>query len=242
MPTPSPELKTLPDLHALQRVGADEIIRCAKENINTRGSFSIALSGGSTPQGMYAMLAGEKLPWDKIQIFFGDERHVPPDNPQSNYGMAYKSLLSKISIPPESVHRVRAELDAETAARQYEDELRSFFHQTPRFDLILLGMGPEGHTASLFPGSAALKETQRWVAANWVEKLNTWRITFTFPVLNNAAEVLFVVAGHDKAEVLKQVLEGEPSDEYPAQRVRPSGGRLLWYVEADAARLLQRKS
>jgi 6-phosphogluconolactonase len=235
---PTPELKILPDLPALQRAGADEIIRCAKESIHNKGSFSIALSGGSTPAGMYAMLAEENLPWDKIQIFFGDERHVPPGDPQSNYGMAYKSLLSKISIPPENVHRVHAELDAETAAQQYEDELRSFFHQSPRFDLILLGMGSEGHTASLFPGSAALKETQRWVAANWIEKLNTWRITFTFPVLNNAAEVLFVVAGHDKAEALKQVLEGDPSDEYPAQRVRPSDGRLLWFVEADAARLL----
>ncbi len=242
MPTPTRDLKILPDLPDLQRAGADEIIRCAKENIQNNGSFSIALSGGSTPRGMYAMLAQENLAWEKIQIFFSDERNVPPDDPQSNYRMAYESLLSKISIPSQNVHRVRAELDAETAARQYEDELRSFFHQLPRFDMILLGMGSEGHTASLFPGSAALSEAQRWVAANWIEKLNTWRITFTFPALNNAAEILFVVAGHDKAEALKQVLEGGPSDEYPAQRVRPSNGRLLWFVEADAARLLKRKS
>lgn len=240
------QIKIVPDLPSLQRAGADEFVRCARESINSHGRFCVALSGGNTPRGMNVLLASEPdIPWHKVHIFFGDERHVPPADPQSNFGMTRDTLLSAITIPAGNIHRVRAELDAETAAKTYEDELRQFFPQTtngwPRFDLILLGMGPEGHTASLFPGSPAIREKTRWVVANCVEKLKTERITFTFPVLNHAAEVLFIVTGEDKAEVVKQILEGpsSPPEPFPAQQVRPVDGKLLWMVDETSGRLLK---
>ena len=240
------EIQIAPDLASVSRIGADEIVRCAKESIAARGRFTIALSGGSTPQGTHALLAERKdLPWDKIYVFFGDERHVPPDDKDSNYRAAKESLLSKIPIPAENVHRIPAELDARVAAQQYEEDLRKFFQlspgQWPRFDLIMLGMGPDGHAASLFPGTAALNENSRWVAANWVEKLNTWRITFTFPLINRAAEVLYLIAGDDKAQVLRDVLEGDKTDVYPVQRVQPVDGKFLWIIEKGAARLLTQR-
>jgi len=240
------EIKIAPDKDALSRMGADEVVRCATASIAAHGRFTIALSGGSTPQGAHALLAHHKeLPWEKIHIFFGDDRHVPPDDKDSNYRAAKESLLSKIDIPPENVHRIKAELDAREAAQQYEDELKTFFQlpagQWPRFDLIMLGMGPDGHTASLFPGTAALNETSRWVVANWVEKLNTWRITFTFPLINHAAEILYLVAGDEKAQVLKDVLEKPNKDLYPTQRVQPSNGKMLRILEKGAARLLANK-
>jgi len=241
-----PEITIVPDMAALSRAGTDEIVRCAKERIAARGRFTIALSGGSTPQGAHALLAQQKdLLWERIYVFFGDERHVPPDDKQSNYRAARESLLSKIPIPSENVHRIPAELDAPVAAQQYEDDLRKFFQlppgEWPRFDLIMLGMGPDGHTASLFPNTRALNENSRWVVANRVEKLNTWRITFTFPLINHAAEILYLVAGDDKAEVLRDVLEGQKSDAYPTQRVQPVNGKLMWIIERGAARLLTQR-
>ena len=241
---PNPEIQIVPDMPALSRAGADEIVRCAKDSIDARGRFTIALSGGSTPQGAHELLAQHKdLPWEKIYIFFGDERHVPPDDKESNYRAAKESLLSRIPIPTENVHRIRAELPPDVAAQQYEEELRKFFQRPPgewpRFDLIMLGMGPDGHTASLFPGTAGLNENSRWVVANRVEKLNTWRITFTFPLINHAAEVLYLIAGDDKAEVLRDILEGEKKDAYPIQQVQPVNGKLLWIIEKGAARLLR---
>ena len=238
------ELRTAPGMAALSRAGADEFSRCAREAVAARDRFAVALSGGSTPRGVFSLLAqANNLSWNKMYFFFGDERHVPPTDPESNYRMANESLISKVPIPPQNVHRIHTELEATVAADQYEAELKKFFqgHSTtdgwPRFDLIMLGMGPDGHTASLFPGTAALNEKSRWVAANWVEKLNTWRITFTFPVINYAAEVLFLVAGEEKAEVLKDVFEGKPG-KYPCQNVQPINGRLLWIVDKIVARLL----
>lgn len=229
---------------ALSRAGADEFSRCAREAIAAHGNFSVALSGGSTPQGANALIAQDQnLPWEKINIFFGDDRHVPPTDKDSNYRAANESLLSKVPIPSQNVHRINTELDATVAADQYDAELKKFFqgHSTadgwPRFDLIMLGMGPDGHTASLFPGTAALNEKSRWVVANWVEKLNTWRITLTFPVINHAAEVLFLVAGEEKAGVLKDVFEGKPGT-YPCQNVQPINGRLVWIVDKVVAKLL----
>jgi len=242
-----PEIRIVSNLSELHRTGADEFTRCAREAISARGLFAVALAGGSTPKGAYSLIAADqkdpakRLPWDKIHIFFSDERNVPPDDKESNYRMANESLLSKVPVPQQNVHRIPAELDANAAASQYEAELRNFFkpkpHDWPRFDLIMLGMGPDGHTASLFPGSAALNENSRLVVANWVEKFRTFRITFTFPVINHAAEVMFLVAGEDKAPVLKEVLHGK-EDVYPAQRVRPINGRLLWVVDKAAAKLL----
>jgi 6-phosphogluconolactonase len=181
------------------------------------------------------------LPWDKIYFFFGDERHVPPDDPESNYRMVRESLLSKIPVPAENVFRVPAENpDASQAAEAYEQTLRKFFSpppgQFPRFDLVLLGMGPDGHTASLFPGIPALKEKSRWVVADWVEKFKTDRITLTLPVLNNAAVVMFLVSGQDKASVLKEVLKGkQPGEFFPSKLIQPSDGDLIWMVDQAAA-------
>jgi 6-phosphogluconolactonase len=240
-------IKTVPNATALYRAAADEFRRCAHESIHERGRFCVALSGGSTPRGVYSLLANDQsnphtqLPWDKVFIFFGDERHVPPDHPDSNYRMASESLLSKVPVPPQNVFRVFAELDANEAAQKYEDQLRSFFglrlNDCPRFDLIMLGLGPDGHTASLFPDSKALDENVRLVVANWVEKFQQYRITFTFPVLNHAAEVMFLVAGGDKAQILKDVLNPETS-QFPAQKVLPENGKLLWLLDQDAASLL----
>jgi 6-phosphogluconolactonase len=246
---PHAEVRVLPDAAALSRAAADEFLRAARAAIEQRGRFLVALSGGSTPKAMFGLLAADEaagrnaLPWDEVQVFFGDERHVPPDHPESNYRMANEALLSRVPIPPANVHRFRAELDAARAAVEYENELRSVFGfgagEVPRFDLIMLGMGPDGHTASLFPGSAALMEQNALVCANWVEKFDSHRITFTFPLLNAAAEVLFVAGGADKADVLRHVFRGDPSGRsYPAQAVRPAAGRLLWLVDEAAAAAL----
>lgn len=240
-------LTIVQDLSALSRAGADEFSRCAREAIAARGRFAVALSGGSTPQGTHALIAADqndpskRLPWDKVHVFFGDERNVPPSDHESNYRAANETLLSKIPIPHGNVHRIAAELEAGVAASQYEKELHDFFQTAPgvwpRFDLIMLGMGPDGHTASLFPGSAALNEESRWVVANWVEKFHAWRITFTFPVINHAGEIVFLVAGEDKAASLKDVLQPQ-QDSYPSQRIQPVDGSLLWIVDKRSANLL----
>ena len=235
-------IKVLPDTSTLYRAAAEEFIRCARKSVADHGRFCVALSGGSTPRGVYSLLAERPgdLPWSNIFVFFGDERHVPPDHPDSNYRMAQEALLFKVPISAANVFRIRAELDAKQAAQLYEGQLRSFFGlkpgELPRFDLILLGLGDDGHTASLFPGSAALNETSRLAVANWVEKFRQYRITFTFPVINHAAEIMFLVSGAGKEEILKEVLS--KGEKYPAQCVRPENGALLWFVDQDAARLL----
>ncbi|MFY9979529.1 MAG: 6-phosphogluconolactonase, partial [Candidatus Sulfotelmatobacter sp.] len=181
------------------------------------------------------------LPWERMFFFFGDERHVPPDDLESNFRMANESLLSKVPIPAGNIFRVPSENpDASAAAEAYEKSLRSFFGlqpgEFPRFDLILLGMGPDGHTASLFPETAALQEKSRLVVANWVEKLKTHRITVTLPVINAARRVLFLVSGTDKAAALHEVLEGkQPAEKYPSKLVRPTNGKLIWLVDRAAA-------
>jgi 6-phosphogluconolactonase len=238
------EVKIVPDKAALAQTAAQEFHRVAEAAVRERGRFSVALSGGNTPRSVYSLLASEQiqLPWNSIHIFFGDERHVPPDDPESNFLMASESLLSKVPIPQKNVHRIRAELNAEAAAMQYEHELREFFHlmdhDWPRFDLIFLGLGDDGHTASLFPGSKALTDESSRVAANWVEKFQTLRITLTFPVLNHAAEVVFLVSGASKAWILSEVLQ-PGIRKFPAQNVQPENGRLLWLVDQDAGSLLR---
>jgi 6-phosphogluconolactonase len=239
-------IKIVNDPAEICRTAAVEIRRLANRTPSATKPITIALSGGSTPRGLHALLATEptfrdRLPWQHLHFFWGDERHVPPHDPQSNYRMADETLFSPASIPAENIHRVPAEEpDAALAAEKYEQELQAFFGletgQLPRFDCILLGMGPDGHTASLFPGTAALRETTRLVAANWVEKLNTYRITLTVPVLNRAGLVVFLVSGAEKAEALKAVLQGEyRPDRFPAQLIRPDNGKLLWIVDRAAA-------
>jgi 6-phosphogluconolactonase len=237
-------LASAPDLfHA----AAEEFLRAGRAAIGAQGRFSVALSGGSTPKALYSLLAANyaDFAWNRVFLFFGDERHVPPTDTESNYRMVNESLLTKINIPAENVFRVQAENpNADAAAADYEAQLRKFFElkagQFPRFDLILLGMGPDGHTASLFPDSAALDEQTRLVVANWVAKFNTHRLTFTFPVLNHAAEVLFMAAGPDKADMLHQILEGKPTPPLPSQRVQPTDGTLLWMLDEAAAAKLKR--
>jgi 6-phosphogluconolactonase len=189
---------------------------------------------------LIAANAATSVPWDKVFFFWGDERHVPPDDADSNYRMAREALLSKLPIPEANIFRVPAEgKDAQAVAEAYEQTLKNFFslkpEELPRFDLILLGMGPDGHTASLFPGTPALQEKSRLVVANWVEKLKTSRITFTLPVLNAARNVMFLVSGADKAPVLREVLEGDaPAEKYPSKLVRPRNGKLIWFVDRAA--------
>jgi 6-phosphogluconolactonase len=237
------EVRIFPSSPELFRAAAQLFVKLANEAIAAKDSFMVALSGGSTPKGMHSLLATEfvsAIAWDRVCFFWGDERHVPPDHPDSNYRMAYETLLSRVPADPGKIFRVPAENpDANAAASEYEQTLRTVFRlqggETPRFDLILLGLGPDGHTASLFPRTSALRENSRLVVANWVEKLDTDRITFTLPVLNNAANVDFLVAGKDKAPAVESVFnsDSDPS-EFPAKLVRPPHGQLLWMLTEDA--------
>jgi len=237
-----PPIRVFASPQELFRASAAKFCAVGSAAIRARGKFSVALSGGSTPRGLHHELATDfssKLPWDKVFFFWGDERHVPPDSSDSNYRMAKETLLSKLPVPAANIFRIPSELaDAKEAAKKYEHTLEKFFAPAadacPRFDFILLGMGPDGHTASLFPGTAALEEKDRLVAANWVEKLNTFRITLTFPVLNSAASVMFLVSGDEKAEMARRALK-EPAANLPCQRVRLEKGELLWYLDKGAA-------
>ena len=243
------EVRVVEDAWALVDAAAGEFIRLAVDAVARRGRFTVALSGGSTPKGLYESLAAgaggrPSLPWNAVHLFWGDERQVPPDHPVSNYRMVREALLDRAPIPPENVHRIAAGRgDAERVAREYDSELRSFFGSAPdsfpRLDLILLGLGNDGHTASLFPGTDAVRETRRWVAAPWIETLSTHRITLTLPVINEAARIVFLVSGEDKAEPLRAALHGnDPVDLLPARFVRPRDGSVLWIVDRAAARLL----
>lgn len=238
------------DADALAKNAADLLMRQAQRCVMEQGIFTVGLSGGSTPRKLYTLLGSDpayrEFPWQQTHFFFGDERYVPPSHIDSNYLMVSNTLLASGLVPPGNVHRVRAELpDANQAAADYEIELHTFFNsamrlnQWPRFDVILLGMGPDGHTASLFPGSKGLAEEERWVIANWVEKFNSFRITFTFPVLNAARAVYLLVAGADKADMVHAVLVSDvTSAKYPVQRVQPVDGVKWWFFDqAAAARL-----
>ncbi len=237
-----PILEIYADAGVLAHAAAGHFARCAATAIARTGRFSIALAGGSTPGQAYALLAGDefapRVEWARVHLFWGDERCVPPDSSQSNYRLAREALLEHVPIPAENVHRIQGERDPETAANLYEEELRSFFagQTLPRFDLVWLGLGEEGHTASLFPGSPALREQVRWAVAVYVGKLSSWRITLTPPAINAAAEILFLVSGAAKAAALRQVLEGPyDPDRLPAQVVRPGSGRAVWMVDREAA-------
>lgn len=230
------------DFPALSRAAAEEFVGCGRAAIDRRGRFDVALSGGSTPRQVYSLLASAcaaSLSWEKVHLFFGDERHVPPDDPQSNYRMVAESLLANGAIGAVP-HRIEAELPAEEAANRYEQEIRRHFEAPPpaqpRFDLILLGLGTDGHTASLFPNTTALEEKVRSVVANSVPQLRTERITLTFPALNQARHILFLASGPDKAPVLAEVLgNAKGKHAYPSMSVRPVDGELVWMIDAAAA-------
>jgi len=230
-------LEVVEDPDELALAAAQWIVQTIQAHLQVAEHFSLVLSGGSTPQALYRQLArfpyAAEVDWARLHIFWGDERCVPPDHPQSNYRMACQALLGHVPVPPEHIHRIRGELLPEEAAQAYAQELAQFFgERQPQFDLVLLGMGADGHTASLFPHSAALKETHKWVAENYTSSQTSWRITLTIPALNAARQVAFLVSGADKANTLQRVLEGPyQPDELPAQFIQPA----VWLVDAAAA-------
>ena|SRR3982074_798954 len=246
---PQREIRIFKDSAAIARRAAEIFLETAQSAVDRSGIFSVALAGGSTPKLLYSLLATDpgfssKLPWDKMQLFFGDERHVGPDDPQSNFKMAFDTMISKAPLKSEQVHRMKGEYpDTEQAAREYEQVLSAQFQlkdgQLPRFNLVLVGMGDEGHCLSLFPGTRALHAEGRTVVRNWVGKLYAERITITAPAANNAAMILFTVTGKEKALALKAVLEGpyEP-DQLPSQLLQPTNGKLLWFVDEAAGNML----
>ncbi len=231
----------LSDSAAVAEAAADRIVAAARSSIEERGIFRIALSGGGTPKQVYPLLLDparrDRIDWAAVEFFWGDERAVPPDDPESNFGVAYRMFISHLpNVRPDRVHRMPAEApDLDATSLSHESELRLAFgarrDQPPAFDLIWLGMGPDGHTASLFPGSTGLEERERWVIGNWAPSQEAWRMTLTFPVLNAAREVLFVVTGADKADALREIREG--GSELPAARV--NGEAVEWIVDAGAA-------
>jgi 6-phosphogluconolactonase len=248
MPSLKPDIRVVSDREEMERAGAGELARLARK-AGPHRTFAVALSGGTTPRGVYARLAQQPyrdlIPWPALHWFWGDERHVPPDHADSNYRMVRETLLSKAPIPPGNVHRIDSEdTDAEAAARAYEAALRSFFRlkegQWPRFDLVLLGLGADGHVASLFPGSAALRETGRLVTASWIDSLKARRITVTPPAIQNAAAILVLVSGEEKAPALQRALAAEGSvDDCPARLLMEARGSVVFIADGPAARLLR---
>lgn len=245
-----PEIVICADPAALAQEAARRFVAAAAAAIAARGRFTVALSGGSTPKALFRLLAAapykDQIDWSNIHLFWGDERTVPPSDEQSNYRMTHENLLSQVPLPEWQIHRIVAENpDHEAAADAYATTLRQIFAladgEFPRFDLIHLGLGTEGHTASLFPGGPALAERTRLVAAPWVEKLDSFRITLTPPTINAAREVQFLAAGAEKADIVRAILR-DPKDpnELPAQIVAPDDGRLIWLLDQAAAAKLDR--
>lgn len=234
------------DALELARKAADTFQQMAQKYIAQQGRFTVALSGGSTPKAMFNLLANEPyrsaIHWSQIYLFWGDERCVPPDHADSNYRMTNEVLLSHVPIPAQNVFRMRGEIEPALAAREYASQLQQFFqtNSTPRFDLVFLGMGADGHTASLFPGTTALQAGADVIAVeNYVEKFKTYRITLTAATINNAATIVFLVAGADKAAPLKEVLQGAHQPElYPSQLIHPHSGTLIWMVDEIAGKRL----
>lgn len=239
-----------PDAQRLAQAAAERFIETAENAIQSHGVFSVALSGGSTPQSLYHLLAtepySERIDWANVQIFWGDERCVPPDHQDSNYLHAKETLLNLVAIPEANIHRIQGELPPEQAAESYEETLLRYFsglksdeeRDNARFDLVLLGMGDDGHTASLFPGTAVIHENTRWVAALYVDKLASWRVTLTPAILNRAANIIFLVSGQAKSYTLEKVIYGSfQPDRYPSQIIRPVNGTLSWMVDEGAASL-----
>jgi len=242
------EIRRFDDLDALSAAAADEVATLIRAAVVDRGTCSVALSGGSTPQRLFRLFAEagrEALPWEHVDLWWGDERTVPPDHADSNYRMAREALIDPLGLAASHVHRIAAELaDHDACARTYSRELVTALGSPPIFDVVLLGMGPDGHTASLFPGSPALDETSRWVVANLVTsplvKGTATRITLTAPALNAARHIRFLVAGADKAAALAQVLEGDHDPgRYPSQLIAPHDGDLVWFVDGAAAAKLR---
>jgi 6-phosphogluconolactonase len=235
------EIRVLPDLEKAARAAALELAATASDAFSDRGIFRLALSGGSTPRVLFDTLArppfSRRIDWGKARVFFVDERCVPPSNERSNYRLAKERLLDPLRVPERNVFRMRGEEEPRLAARDYDRVLRTEFGRgVPRFDLVLLGLGADGHTASLFPRTRALDEKRKWAAANYLPLQKEWRLTLTFPVLNAARRVIFLVAGAEKASVVSALLTKKPGyRKLPASRVRPTRGSLVWIIDESAA-------
>ena len=238
-----------PDPAALAWRAAQHLVELSEEAVSARGRVRIAVSGGSTPKATFALLADPahpfltRMPWEHIELFFVDERTVPPDHPDSNYRMTREALLDKVNLRPDQIHRIQGELEPEVAAAEYEYDLRRTFRlegaEAPRFDIVTLGMGDDGHTASLFPHTDAIHEIGRLVVANQVPQKDTWRVTLTWPVINHAREVFFLIAGQEKAQPLKEVFLGPKDVErLPSQLIWPASGILTLILDRQAAALL----
>lgn len=244
------KIKIFSSVEDLNETAANEFVRLCKQSVAERGQFIVALSGGSTPKKLNALLASDafrsKIDWKKIHFFFGDERNVPPNSDESNFRMANETLFSKLEIAKENIHRFLTEAgDAKAVAEKMASEVRSFFglaeNDFPQFDLVFLGMGDDGHTASLFPGTAALHEEKKIVTENYVQKFDTNRLTFTYPAINNARNIIFLIAGEDKAVALHEVLEGDYNPEkYPSQKIKPGNGNLVFLLDEKAAANLKK--
>jgi 6-phosphogluconolactonase len=250
MPTKTQvEYRVYDGADALSLAAAEHFLEVAQKAVKANGVARIAISGGNTPKRTFELLANPAkkflaaMPWAQIELYWVDERTVPPDSKDSNYRMTREALLSKVSLKPERIFRIEGELDPEQAAARYESAIRNHLRlegaQGPRFDLLALGIGPDGHTASLFPHTEAIHELARIAVANHVPQLNTWRVTLTSPVINEARDVFFLIAGKDKAQPLHDVLLGKYDPEtLPSQLIRPRNGRLLMLLDKDAAALL----
>ncbi|MDA8423435.1 MAG: 6-phosphogluconolactonase [Nitrospiraceae bacterium] len=238
---PAVRVSVFDDLDSLSRAAADIFLSVASDAIALRGRFSVALSGGSTPRRLYTLLASSayqnRVDWSHVHLFWADERCVPPDHRASNFKLLSDTLLGRVFVPEKNIHRMHGEADAEEAAREYENQLSHFFGSSslPAFDLIMLGMGEDGHTASLFPGSPAVREKKRMVVPVYLDKPNIDRITLTLPVINHAARVLFLAAGKTKAGVIHHILGEGNSREYPAGLVCPESGTITWFLDQEAA-------
>jgi 6-phosphogluconolactonase len=238
-------IKVFPDIKALNNFAAEKFVEIGRQTIDKRGQFTVALSGGSTPKALFQTLSDEKfkdkIDWSRTFFFFGDERNVLPDDAESNFRMANENLFEPLKINSQNIFRWQTELEnPQKVAENYEQTIENFFklgeNEFANFDLVFLGMGADGHTASLFPFTDALKESDKNAVGNYVEKLKTMRFTLTFPVINNAQNVFFLIKGADKSEALKQVLEGkfEP-EKFPSQNVKPLSENIFWLCDAEAA-------
>lgn len=234
------DIRVFPDSDALAAAAAAFFADSATEAIGNRGRFSVALSGGATPRKLFRLLGLEyrdRLRWGSIHLFWADERSVPPDHEQSNYRLAYDELISKISMPSGNIHRIQGELDPAEAAREYEKTMHGHFGSEgiPVFDLILLGLGKDGHTASLFPGSEALLKEDHLAVPSYSGSTGDRRVTLTLPVLNNAADIIFLVSGRSKAGIVSEILMQGKADLYPAGLVHPPAGDVMWFMDKEAA-------
>jgi 6-phosphogluconolactonase len=238
------EIKIFPDSPTLTKAVSEHFIQIGNHAILMYGRFVVAMAGGSTPEAAYLLLStrpfASQIDWSRVHFFWGDERCVPPDHIESNFQMASEALINHISIPSSNIHRMEGEIEPTVAADRYQKKLEAFFGSRPHFDLILLGLGTDGHTASLFPGTNAIHENVDWVVANYIKKLDTWRITLTPRILNQAHNIAFIVSGENKAIPLKAVLGGDyQPDVYPSQIIRPTNGKLVWLIDKTAAKLLK---